>query len=232
MRKPRISIPPAEHHAVVSAYLEGEHTTALALRYNVTSPTISDLLRKHGVRIRSIAETNRMRAPIEDRVLIEMNERGTLSQREIADHFGVSLPTIERAFRRLGLKSKHGRGSSLEKNFFWKGGRRIDRDHYQMTKAPGHPHATKDGYVREHRLVMEKIVGRYLLPTEVVHHKDGNPRNNDPSNLELFSTHSEHLRHEWHDRWRHLYPSPQGRRRHLKRRGGANLQASENDADP
>jgi len=48
----------------------------------------------------------------------------------------------------------------------------------------------------EHRLVMEKMIGRYLLPNEVVHHKDKNGKNNHPSNLQLFSENGEHLAYE------------------------------------
>ena len=44
----------------------------------------------------------------------------------------------------------------------------------------------------EHRHVMEQHLGRPLLSTEVVHHKDHNRANNDISNLELLSSHSEH----------------------------------------
>lgn len=40
---------------------------------------------------------------------------------------------------------------------------------------------------------MEDLLGRYLDPSEVVHHKDLNPSNNDPSNLELYSNNSIHL---------------------------------------
>lgn len=47
-----------------------------------------------------------------------------------------------------------------------------------------------------HRIVMEKMVGRPLEKGEVVHHIDGNPRNNHPDNLMVFPTQSEHL--EWH----------------------------------
>lgn len=39
--------------------------------------------------------------------------------------------------------------------------------------------------VFEHRLVMEKHIGRKLLPNEVIHHKDGNGLNNALENLEL-----------------------------------------------
>ena len=39
--------------------------------------------------------------------------------------------------------------------------------------------------VLQSRLVMEDVLGRYLSGTEVVHHKDRNLLNNDPSNLEV-----------------------------------------------
>ena len=47
-----------------------------------------------------------------------------------------------------------------------------------------------------HRVVAEDIVGRILRKDEVVHHKDGDRRNNDISNLQVM-THQEHvdLRH-------------------------------------
>jgi hypothetical protein len=49
--------------------------------------------------------------------------------------------------------------------------------------------------VYEHRLVMEKHLGRYLKPEEVVHHIDGNPGNNVLDNLMLFPNDGEHSAH-------------------------------------
>lgn len=59
---------------------------------------------------------------------------------------------------------------------------------YKKRYVPNHPHSMSCGCVYEHRLIMEKQIGRYLEKHEHVHHKDEDRANNDPSNLELCSS--------------------------------------------
>jgi hypothetical protein len=111
---------------------------------------------------------------------------------EIARQVGTTHHRVAAFLRKHGLPRLPFR-QTLANNPRWQGGRVIDDDGYVLIKRPDHPHCDRHGYVREHRLVMEATLGRLLLPTEVVHHKDGNRQDNRPGNLELFRTNPEHL---------------------------------------
>ena len=52
--------------------------------------------------------------------------------------------------------------------------------------------------VLAHRWVAEQALGRPLLPREVVHHKDGDSLNNDPSNLIVLPSQRVHAHAEFH----------------------------------
>ena len=78
---------------------------------------------------------------------------------------------------------------------YFKGKPYIDSDGYTRVYCPEHPNCYENGYVLEHRLIMEQYLGRYLTKSEVVHHKipvkDGGT--NDIENLELLNSQGEHL---------------------------------------
>lgn len=73
----------------------------------------------------------------------------------------------------------------------WKGGKIIHHG-YIYIHAPDHPYSHPNGYVHEHRLVMEKKLGRYLEQYEDIHHINGIKDDNRIENLQLLS-HSQHI---------------------------------------
>jgi HNH endonuclease len=75
----------------------------------------------------------------------------------------------------------------------WHGGINIHNG-YILIRNKAHPYANGGGYVREHRLIMEKFLGRYLDPSEDIHHKNGNKQDNRIENLELLKSRSDHIK--------------------------------------
>lgn len=65
---------------------------------------------------------------------------------------------------------------------------------YVWEQCPGHPLANHWGFVAQHRLIGEDMLGRPLLKGEVVHHHDEVRTNNARSNLQVM-TQAEHRRH-------------------------------------
>jgi len=76
---------------------------------------------------------------------------------------------------------------------FYKGVRKMWNGR-MMEKSPNHPYRIgKTAKVLEHRRIVERYLGRFLDPDEIIHHCDGNPLNNNIDNLELI-TEKEHNR--------------------------------------
>lgn len=74
----------------------------------------------------------------------------------------------------------------------WKGGKIGTGKGYIQIYKPGHPYSNNDGYVLEHRLLMEKKLKRYLKSEEIVHHKNRIKNDNRIENLKLLKNSSEH----------------------------------------
>jgi hypothetical protein len=113
------------------------------------------------------------------------------SLRQISLEIGATVGAVHSAVRWLGfetrkgkesfsLKYPEGRFGKLASN--WKGGRR-NQGNYTMIYSPERQDADKNGYVMEHRLIAEQLIGRPIKKEEDVHHINGDKKDNRPENL-------------------------------------------------
>ena len=163
---------------------KGASIPDVAKKLDASYPAVAYHVRKHKIRyVPDIARNSRKLIPN----LAGLVASGMTSG-EIARQHGVGYKLVWKWIRHLEIPYQHDQSGS--RNPSWKGGRRAIGPYFYVW-CPEHPFATTFGCVLEHRLVMEKKLGRYLRPDEVVHHKRG--YKNTPGNLKLFSSNADHL---------------------------------------
>lgn len=96
--------------------------------------------------------------------------------------------------------ANHKKPGTFKKGHAWVGKLRTKKRQMQHgyieIYSPNHPMKNIRNGVLEHRLKIEKKIGRYLLKTEVVHHINGIKNDNRIKNLKLLKNQSEHARLE------------------------------------
>lgn len=99
--------------------------------------------------------------------------------------FGKKLSIIT---KRKMSQAQKGHKRSL------KTGRTKTKQGYILIYCPEHPKAYRKNYVFEHRLMMERKLGRYLNSNEIIHHMNGIKDDNRIENL-LLTTKKQHDTH-------------------------------------
>lgn len=158
----------------------------------------------------------------EDRLLIKLYNKKT--NYELGEIFNRHYDKITRRATRLGirklkeisdkhvskaLKLKFSNGDLSNKganNPMWKGGKRICKG-YILVYVPEHPFAYKN-YYSEHRLLMEKQIGRYLKKNEIVHHINYKKTDNRIENLVLLNGIAEHMKYHIKESMKNLAKTP------------------------
>jgi hypothetical protein len=183
-------------------YLEsGKSVTRLAREIGIGVNTLRRRLHDFGLPV--IAERqfggrrNTGRYPqLRDRAWLA-EELKTKTMLQIAGEIGTSSGNISDYARRYGLREPEGVKAGLAKSYpegrfgedasRWRGGKIMTGGGHIYRYAPDHPKANLNGYVMEHRLILEESLGRELRWDEVVHHKNGIKTDNRAENLEVMS---------------------------------------------
>ena len=139
-------------------------------------------------------DTSKSRNPEKVLQVVVLAAQGYFSH-EIAELLGTTPKAIQKLYRRYQFPVLQNFAPPLrEDRQGWQGGVKVVKG-YSYQRVLEHPHASRHGgYVAVHRLVVEQHLGRFLLPSEVVHHLDDDPQNNAIENLQVFASNGEHLR--------------------------------------
>ena len=90
----------------------------------------------------------------------------------------------------------HGHNARGENSIWWNGGRRktgTGKYIYWQIKIDSHKRNPKNGYIREHILIAEKVLGRFLPEKAEIHHSNGNGLDNRKDNLVICENRSYHF---------------------------------------
>lgn len=144
--------------------------------------TVYNYMKKYGIKSRTIKESFE--------VLKSKGWEYPKEAREQIKKAHLGKVVSEETRRKMSISDKVGGIGHKKKR----------KDGYICIYFPDHPNSTKDGYIMEHILVAECLLGRHLNREEVVHHKNGVRDDNRKENLEVM-TFKEHA--AYHMKKRH-----------------------------
>lgn len=170
-----------DKHKLYSMYIDKQMPMhKIASEMGIAIGTVYNYLKKYDIETRNQKNTFTMLGR-----KLDDNQKARISKL----HKGKVLS--EETKKKISESSKRG-GIGHKKN---------RSDGYIGIYFPDHPNSNNDGYIMEHILVMEALVGRHLEADECVHHINLKRDDNRKENLKLMTT-SEHMSYHMRKRWK------------------------------
>lgn len=139
--------------------------------------------------------TRNMGVNISRETLVKMYHEEKLTAVEIAKELGCGESTVWKQIFEHGLQidQEEQRQRKLARNAIRFADQRRMSGGYKHIKRADHPYADGNGYVREHRLAVEPLIGRTVNDEERVHHINFDKKDNAIENLAVLPNQSTHL---------------------------------------
>lgn len=166
-----------EKHELEALYLTNKMSSdEIGKLYGTSGSTIRHLLKKYEIPMRKGGFPKGYQLPPEVRKRVA---KKSAKKRMGRKHTPEAIENMKRAHAKFRMKGE---------------GHKVVVSGYIYVYYPTHKNCNGSGFVAEHRLVMEKHLGRYLTKDEVVHHINGIKNDNRIENLQLM-TNAEHTKH-------------------------------------